>query len=52
MWAEPVDSEYGMLEDDFVDNHKTCTSFIYGAEALDIFLRKNKLISMIRGNEI
>lgn len=51
LWADPVENDTGLLEKDFIPNETRGCSYIFGLKAADTFLRKNKLLSVIRGHE-
>lgn len=52
IWADPVDSESGEQKHLFIVNKKRGTSVIFGSAALDIFLKKNGLKTLLRGHEV
>lgn len=52
LWSDPIDSEDGYLDNPFVYNDQRGCSYVYGAEALSKFLKKNDLLSLIRAHEV
>lgn len=52
LWSDPVDRADGALESDFVENDQRGCSYYYGQKALNTFLTKNGLLSVIRGHEV
>lgn len=51
LWSDPVDSENGECSPAFKQNNLRGCSYNFGKKALNFFLKKNKLISLIRGHE-
>jgi serine/threonine-protein phosphatase 2B catalytic subunit len=51
LWSDPVDNEEGLCENVYRQNEVRGCSFFYGASAVNHFLEKNSLISVIRGHE-
>lgn len=52
VWADPVNSESGEQKHLFIVNKNRNISVVFGADALDIFLRKNKMKTLIRAHEV
>ena len=52
LWSDPVDKADGAQDGDFVSNAQRGCSFVYGATALNKFLQRNSLLSLIRGHEV
>ncbi len=55
LWADPVASEDGTLEDreiDFVKNARRGCSVVYGRRSVNTFLQSNQLVTVIRAHEV
>lgn len=52
LWSDPVDRPDGSQEQEFMANDQRGCSYYYGSKALNNFLTKNKLLSLIRGHEV
>lgn len=52
LWSDPIDKADGALSSDFIGNDQRGCSYVYGASALNHFLQKNNLLSLIRGHEV
>ena len=51
LWADPVDSESGETPDQYKNNEVRGCSFYYNVRAVKAFLKRNKLLSVIRAHE-
>jgi len=51
LWSDPVDDDLGECDPIFKENPTRGSSFMFGKDAVKVFLKKNKLISIIRGHE-
>ena len=51
LWADPVDSEDGVMQNTFADNDVRGCSYFFGVDAVNNFLKQNDLISVIRAHE-
>ena len=52
LWADPVEDQKVNTQKDFLDNNQRGCSFRYGKDAVSSFLKKNKLLSVIRAHEV
>ena len=52
LWADPIDSDTGVCEENFKPNEARGCSNYYGKTAVNRFLKKNKLFSVIRAHEV
>ena len=51
LWSDPVDNDTGESFEKFKANDVRSCSFYYGASAVNSFLKKNKLLAIIRAHE-
>ena len=51
LWSDPVDNDQGKATELFKSNEVRGCSFFFNVEALNRFLRRNELLSIIRGHE-
>lgn len=51
LWSDPVDNDQGKAMELFKSNEVRGCSFFFNVEALNRFLRRNELLSIIRGHE-
>ena len=52
LWSDPVDNDSGNQNDVFEHNNQRGCSYMFGAEAVTKFLKRNKLLSVIRAHEV
>ncbi|OMJ86872.1 hypothetical protein SteCoe_11505 [Stentor coeruleus] len=52
LWSDPVDNDSGQCSEKFKSNEVRGCSFYYGVAAVNSFLKKNKLLSVIRAHEV
>ncbi|CAG9324134.1 PPP3CA_9 [Blepharisma stoltei] len=52
LWADPVDDQEGILNEEFSYNTVRGCSYFYGANSTNTFLQRNDLISVIRAHEV
>mmetsp|Transcript_30796 Transcript_30796/g.35057 ORF Transcript_30796/g.35057 Transcript_30796/m.35057 type:complete len:488 (+) Transcript_30796:135-1598(+) len=51
IWSDPVDNESGVCENTYKHNDVRGCSYFYGADAVNKFLEKNSLLSVLRAHE-
>lgn len=51
LWSDPVDSENGQSPDQYKNNEVRGCSFYYNVRAVNSFLKRNRLLSIIRAHE-
>ena len=51
LWSDPVEEEKGQCAQKFEQNDVRGCSFFFGQQAVNAFLHKNKLLSIIRAHE-
>lgn len=51
VWADPIDNDTGDLDKTWVYNESRGCSFVFGKDALNTFLTRNNLLSVIRAHE-
>jgi len=51
IWSDPVEDDKGYLEVAFKPNDARGCAYFFGKEAVNKFLQKNKLLSVIRAHE-
>ncbi|OMJ75859.1 hypothetical protein SteCoe_24923 [Stentor coeruleus] len=51
LWSDPVDNPSGVLSECFMPNITRSCSVVYGFRAVNIFLKENSLVSIIRAHE-
>jgi len=51
LWSDPVDSENGQSTDQYKNNEVRGCSFYYNVRAVNHFLKRNRLLSIIRAHE-
>lgn len=51
LWSDPVEDDNGYCESIYKNNEVRGCSFFFGSEAASKFLKKNKLLSVIRAHE-
>jgi serine/threonine-protein phosphatase 2B catalytic subunit len=51
LWSDPVDSENGQSPDQYKNNEVRGCSFYYNVRAVNNFLKRNRLLSVIRAHE-
>ena len=52
LWSDPVDNDSGDCEDKFKVNEVRGCSYFFGKSAVSNFLKRNKLLSIIRAHEV
>ncbi len=52
LWSDPTSNESGVVNQIFLENKERRCSFYFGVEATKQFLKKNKLLSVIRAHEV
>ncbi|CAG9320980.1 unnamed protein product [Blepharisma stoltei] len=52
LWSDPIDNEEGKMQDDFAPNSSRGCSWYYGSDSVNIFLKRNGLLSIIRAHEV
>lgn len=52
LWSDPTSNDKGFLEKDFDINQEWKCSYVFGAHAVKWFLKKNKLLTIIRAHEV
>ncbi|OMJ83404.1 hypothetical protein SteCoe_15672 [Stentor coeruleus] len=52
LWSDPVDNDSGQSSEKFKSNDVRGCSYCYGSVAVNTFLKKNKLLSIIRAHEV
>lgn len=52
LWSDPINKDDGKLPQDYVFNKERKCSYYYGVSALKHFLKKNKLLTVIRAHEV
>lgn len=52
LWSDPVDNDSGQCSEKFKSNEIRGCSYYYGVAAVNSFLKKNKLLSVIRAHEV
>lgn len=52
LWSDPVDNETGECEEKFKSNEVRGCSYFFGKNAVSTFLKRNKLLSLIRAHEV
>ena len=51
LWSDPVDNDNCECDPKFIPNDVRGCSYIFGKDAINEFLTKNQLVSVIRGHE-
>ena len=52
LWSDPVDNDSGQLSERFKSNDVRGCSYSYGSVAVNAFLKKSKLLSILRAHEV
>jgi serine/threonine-protein phosphatase 2B catalytic subunit len=52
LWADPVPDDEAVSSEPFTHNSTRGCSYLYGSSAVTSFLKRNKLISVIRAHEV
>ena len=52
LWSDPIDNDSGLLPEKFKPNEVRGCSYSYGSTAVNAFLKKNKLLSILRAHEV
>lgn len=52
LWSDPVDNDSGQLTERFKANEVRGCSYCYGSVAVNNFLKKSKLLSVLRAHEV
>lgn len=52
LWSDPVSNDSGQMTQAFIPNEERRCSYLYGAVAVQKFLKQNKLLTMIRAHEV
>jgi serine/threonine-protein phosphatase 2B catalytic subunit len=51
IWSDPVEDDFGKLEVQFKQNDARGCAYFFGKDAVNKFLKKNNLLSVIRAHE-
>jgi serine/threonine-protein phosphatase 2B catalytic subunit len=51
LWADPVDTDNGKTRDRYKPNETRGCSFFFNVDAVNTFLKRNKLLSIVRAHE-
>ena len=51
MWADPIDNKTGEMKEFAKPNHLRGCSYFFGADSARYFLKKNKLLCILRAHE-
>lgn len=52
LWSDPIDNDSGLCPENFKPNDVRGCSFFYGSTVVSAFLKKNKLLSVLRAHEV
>ena len=51
LWSDPIDSDSGKSRNRWTKNDTRGCSYVYNADAVNAFLKRNKILSVIRAHE-
>lgn len=52
LWSDPVDNDSGQCPERYKENEVRGCSYLYGSSAVNTFLRRNRLLSILRAHEV